>query len=95
LFAIYYLASLFVFIYKAFVGEVLLIILAAMLIFINFTKKYWLLHLVNVVTFAVFLSYYAGVINVFGIVCAIGFLGLTTLIAFLTARLSGEVKVLR
>ncbi|MES2472124.1 MAG: hypothetical protein V4601_04695 [Pseudomonadota bacterium] len=88
LLGLYYFVSLFVFILKAAWGEAFLVAVAVALVVINLSRKYVLLHVINVISFVWFIAYYAKSINAFGVACAVAFLVVTTGIALLVGKLS-------
>jgi hypothetical protein len=71
---LYYIASLFVFLYRPQQGEIFLATIAALVVGIGISKKYYLLFFVNTIVVALFLLLYFRTINMVGVACALAFL---------------------
>ena len=86
---LYYIASLFAFLYRSQQGEVFLAIIAALVVGISISKKYYLLFFVNTIAVALFVLWYFRSINMVGVACAVTFLLVSNgLVYFMTRNRS-------
>ena len=83
--ALYYIASLFVFVYRSQQGEIFLAVIAALVVGITISRQYYLLFFVNTIAVGLFMLWYFRSINMFGVACALTFLLISNgLVYFMT-----------
>ena len=83
---LYYIASLFVFLYRPQQGKVFLVIITALVVGICISKKYFLLFFVNIIAVAFFMLWYFRSINMVAVAYALTFLLVSNGIVYFMTR---------